>query len=424
MKKYERFIYDLVKGNPQVKNFIRNWYQRIFDAFPKSPDLIKDIVYSKNHAFFGFHDVHQISHDDRKVLFNRAMFDLRMPGPEDQLQIWCADLTTGHEEIVGVSNTWNWHMGCRSQWVAEEGLVAFNTSTEEVGLILKRFDGDVEQHFKYHASCFSDAGDFYVGHDFYHVEYGMPGYGYTNSRMGANNHVVSKSVYRVNVADGEPAWSVSVHDVEKHLGRCASASWFGFLTHTSISKNGDCVAFLYRQSDVQGDILRRETRLVFVDSDGGNFRVAATGNMVSHYCWLNDAEVLAYCRTLEGNDAYCVICAESGAIIRELGYDVLASDGHPSVSSDGSVAVTDTYPDRRRKSRLLVGNQELNQFRLLAEVSSAKQYQSPDPLHHWACDLHPRVSRSGEYVSFDSTHSGARATYVLSLNSGVDPQEF
>lgn len=416
MNKIERIVYDLVKGKPQLKNRVRNLYQNIFDLFPRREDEIPSFIFSKPRAFFGFHDLAQISWAEDQVLFCKAQFDLRMPTINDPLEIWVADIDGGGERQIGVSMTWNWHMGCRLQWVGQSKLLAFNTRSVSAGLIVKCADSGEEEKYRRHASCFSPDGEFYIGYDFYDVEVGMPGYGYIKSFEGVEKNVVPRSVYRVDLADGGVRWALSVGDVERSLGIPISRDRHSFLTHTAISKGGNYVACLFRRSDVSGDIMKRDTQMLILSKDGEILHRVASGNMVSHFAWLSDTQIFAYCRTLKGKDAYCIIDASDGSISTELERSVLSSDGHPATSLDGSVVVTDTYPDRMRKSKLLMAIRGLDSFFQIAELSSHKKFQSPDPLHHWACDLHPRVSTTGRYISFDSTHTGVRSTQVLAVS--------
>ena len=52
---------------------------------------------------------------------------------------------------------------------------------------------------------------------------------------------------------------------------------------------------------------------------------------------------------------------------------------------------------------------------LLLSIYSPKEFQTKDFKSHIACDLHPRVSPSGKYVSFDSPRTGKRALYIMNL---------
>ena len=93
---------------------------------------------------------------------------------------------------------------------------------------------------------------------------------------------------------------------------------------------------------------------------------------------------------------------------------VLNSDGHQSFISDDSF-ITDTYPDKYRMAKLFRVNIPDGMTELLASVYSPKRFQSSPNKGHIACDLHPRVSRDGRFVFFDSCRTGKRGIYVMKL---------
>jgi Tol biopolymer transport system component len=73
--------------------------------------------------------------------------------------------------------------------------------------------------------------------------------------------------------------------------------------------------------------------------------------------------------------------------------------------------ITDTYPDRNDKKRTLMlyhpgENRRVDIGRFLA----------PPPYEgDIRCDLHPRWSRDGRQVCFDSVHQGTRQMYVADV---------
>lgn len=68
--------------------------------------------------------------------------------------------------------------------------------------------------------------------------------------------------------------------------------------------------------------------------------------MTSHCCWKSDKEILAYARKKDTGNGYYLM--EDKTQNYKHMWPELNSDGHPSYSPDGSMVVTDTYPDRTR----------------------------------------------------------------------------
>lgn len=83
MNKLESTIYNLVRKNPALKQFVRNMYQGIFDLLPRKKEYFASPYQYREGFFFGFHDVTPFSFDETKLLANQNRLDLRMPLPSD-----------------------------------------------------------------------------------------------------------------------------------------------------------------------------------------------------------------------------------------------------------------------------------------------------------------------------------------------------
>ena len=135
--------------------------------------------------------------------------------------------------------------------------------------------------------------------------------------------------------------------------------------------------------------------------------------MVSHYVWNQSNGIVAYCR-MEDIDSHVYFSDPSMREWKRCGYPKLNSDGHHHFIDDDTFVV-DTYPDKYRHIKLWKVNVKTDEVTLLADVKSLKQFVNPDDDHNWKCDLHPRVSADGKFVSFDSTHTGRRSLCVMMI---------
>ena len=86
----------------------------------------------------------------------------------------------------------------------------------------------------------------------------------------------------------------------------------------------------------------------------------------------------------------------------------LSNDGHPTYSPDKSLIVTDTYPDRARIASIKILKENRENLKTVAKVFAPFKYDNDT-----RCDLHPRWSRDGRMICFDSVYEGKRRLYVV-----------
>ena len=138
--------------------------------------------------------------------------------------------------------------------------------------------------------------------------------------------------------------------------------------------------------------------------------VHRTQSPVQDPFWKNPTQILAWSREPEtGNHFY--LHTDQSDRHDAIGDGVLNQDGHCTYSPDGEWILTDTYPGRDRKQRLMLYRPgdgclvELGAFFLDAKHAG-----------EFRCDLHARWSRSGHYVCVDSMHEDdLRQMYLVDV---------
>jgi hypothetical protein len=86
-----------------------------------------------------------------------------------------------------------------------------------------------------------------------------------------------------------------------------------------------------------------------------------------------------------------------------------------SYRPQGDWIVTDTYPWRAAPYRRLMLYRQRDDR--LVEIG---RYAAPvDIAPEIRCDLHPRWSRDGRTITFDSVHEGSRQIYAVDVSSIV-----
>jgi hypothetical protein len=87
-------------------------------------------------------------------------------------------------------------------------------------------------------------------------------------------------------------------------------------------------------------------------------------------------------------------------------------DGHPSgIPGQLNWIVTDTYPDNNSRAKLLLGNLNTEEIITLDELSSIPRFDNTPS----RCDLHPKISHDGRFVSIDTMNDGVRSIYLYAM---------
>jgi Tol biopolymer transport system component len=114
-------------------------------------------------------------------------------------------------------------------------------------------------------------------------------------------------------------------------------------------------------------------------------------------------------------DSY-VLFQDKTVVKNRIAHDELNEDGHPSfcpVNSD--LFVSDTYQDKLDFRRLFLFNIQESKMLDIAELKSSSVLDNTA----FRCDLHPKWSYNGRYVSVDTVNEGFRQMYVYDVKEIV-----
>lgn len=128
---------------------------------------------------------------------------------------------------------------------------------------------------------------------------------------------------------------------------------------------------------------------------------------VSHCCWKDEGQILTFAEKKGQGRGYFLL--RDGTDQCTHLWPSLVGDGHPTYGPDGRV-VTDSYPDRRRVSNVYILDEKKPEPSVIARVFAPFRYDNDV-----RCDLHPRWSRDGSAVCFDSVFEGKRGLYMVDV---------
>ena len=413
MNKIERFVYDLVKSNPELKNKIRNIYQSFFDLLPRKTDYSKGDIVIKEGYFYGFDDLVPISRNGKYILSNQLTIPLRMPKVDDKLIVGYWDNNLKTYTPIGETTTWNYHKGCRLQWLGEsEDKIIYNCVIDgKLGCCIYSINDKSNRYYTNPIDSVSPDGRYATSFSYQRLNVYMPGYGYLINDE-AYMHEDSSSntgLFILDLNTNKNKLIVSLEELSRFKSEPSMIGAHHYVTHTQFSPDGTRIAFLHRWTFDDPD--KRFTRLITCKIDGTELFASKTSGMVSHFDWDKDNGILAYCQ-VDGVDGHYLFTSyemdDPKRVITKLN-----SDGHQSYLPKTSCFITDTYPDKYRMAKLYLCDIKTNKCILIASLNSPRKYQSPNLYKHWACDLHPRISRYNNILTFDSVHTNIRSFCLI-----------
>lgn len=418
MNSIERKIYDLVKSQPWIKNIIRNTYQGVFDLMPKRKNYFKSSHDIQEGYFFGFHDVSPFSDDESMILANKPSLFLKMPTPGQALEVGYFNLVDDKMmdfKSCSTSLAWNHHKGCRLQWLSKSEFI-FNTvhSNNSLGSSIFNIENSKIIKINHPIDAVFKGKKIATSFSYERLEKLMPGYGYPypDDSFLRENDSKFTGLFLVDLERDSKVLLVSLDSLIKEVGDENLRKFRHYVTHSEFSHDGRYISFLHRW--VGDDVLKRSSRLVIYDLKENKFFPLPTSGMVSHYVWNSKNQIIAYCSVQE-KDGHVLFDVPNVTSFKQIATNILNSDGHQSFISD-EIFITDTYPDKYRAAKIYKVDIMKDKVELLVSVYSPKKYQSKLPHKHIACDLHPRVSPSGKYISFDTVYTGTRSLALLKNN--------
>ena len=403
---------------PAVKKVIKRAYQLGCYAMNKKVKCEGNIVRmspdDKNHEyFFGYYDKSPWDVTGRYMICMRAKDTWSVPDPLDTADIMLID-TEDNNSIrkLATTHTWNVQQGCMAQWLGPyfSNRILYNDMREGkyCSVVLDITTGE-ERVLPMPAYTISADGKTALSLDFSRLHSLRPGYGYAALPESTKDVALpdTTAVWEMDIETGEVTELLTYTDFAEFHPRSEMQEEGSVhkVNHLMLSPNGKRFMVLYRW--ICGH--RKYTRLITCNVDGSDMYVLSDDDMVSHCFWKNDEEIIAFERKKEFGPGYYLMKDKTQEWKHLWGQ--LSNDGHPSycpVESD--LVVFDTYPNRARVQEVKIAKDTDPEPRTIAKVFAPFRYDNDT-----RCDLHPRWSRDGKKICFDSTFEGRKGLYIIVL---------
>lgn len=412
---------------PAVKKVIKRAYQRTMYAIsPKiksEGNITRISPDDKAHEyFFGYYDKSPWDITDRYMLCMRANNTWSDVSPKETADILLVDTEKKEDDKnrvkkIAETKAWNVQQSCMLQWLGPDycSRVLYNDYRDgkyvSVILTLATMEEKVIPAPVYSVSA---DGKFALTLDFSRLYNLRPGYGYYNVPEKTKGVALpnATAIWKIDLETGEVTALLKYTDFANFQPRpeMKEEGSVHKVNHIMLSPNGKRFMVLYRWFCGQ----RKYTRLVTCNVDGTDMYVLSDDDMVSHCFWKNDSEILAFENKHNGGPGYYLMKDKTQDYTHC--WPQFSNDGHPSYSPDGSLIVTDSYPNRARVAsiNLMDGDETRKENKTIARVFAPFKYDNDT-----RCDLHPRWNHAGDKICFDSIFEGHRGLYVVDVKKGI-----
>ena len=343
------------------------------------------------HYFFGYYDL--IAERDGKHLAHRVDFFDRLPEADDVCKLgYLKDKEFFH---FASTTAWNFQQGALLQWhPTERDCVVYNVNENGFKTVIHNLKTWQKKYTDRACASISRDGRYGLAIDFGSVFEFRPGYGY------AAAEATEDGVYLVDLKSGK---SKNIIPQSALYETGFDASQRLLVNHINFSPDSKKFVMLVRNFFKAGTMW--STSLVTGCIDG-SFNTLLANTVVSHYYWVNDDELVIYCK-IEGDK--CGLYRLNAVTGEYTEYPVeFTGDVHCIESPDGNYIIGDAYVPRGGHTRKIYGYSKKTGNTAVVFEDRSKRDSSDI-----RCDLHNRFVFDNKYISFDSIHRGKRDIVVI-----------
>lgn len=405
-------INSILKKVPFCKKIAKRFYQLSMYTISKKIKVEGEVErispYDGMEYFFGYYDKSPWNADERYMLSLRVKNTKSSTAPKESADIILIDTENSNSyRTLASTLAWNVQQGCMLQWLGPDfnEKIIYNDFRDGnyCSVVLNTITNE-ERIIKMPIYTVSQDGTSALSLDFSRLHRLRKGYGYSNITDSTKRKKIPNKpcIWRINLNNGEVIPILNYIDFAQFEPRIEMKNATHKVNHLMLSPSGRRFMVLHRW--MKGN--DKYTRLVTADINGGNMYNLSDDNMISHCCWKNDNEILAFGRKRKEGNGYFLMQDKTKKY--QHVWPEITSDGHPSYSPNTNMVVTDTYPNRKRIAKLFILKE--NRIKLLSKFFAPFRYDN-----EVRCDLHPKWDRSGNKVCVDAVFEGKRAMYVVNV---------
>ena len=402
--------------------------------------------------YFGYFNTPQVSGDGKKILALRVKRFDRVPESGDVAEVGWFEIGAKNAvfQKVGETSAYNWQQGAMLQFLGPDfskRIIWNYFSGEEYRACIHDLETGNEHNVPAVYNVFSD-GENATSIDFERHAWCRRGYSYGNVMNQAKSTpiVAGDAIFKIDLNTGEKVPIILLDAMMQIRPLSTMHGATHYLEHMTSNPSGSHFAFLHRWRHENGI----HSRFLVARADGSDVKILNDSGRMSHFCWRDETQILGYggksnsinrlrrrraliktifkpllplykrlvrdssklAKSLTG-DAYYIFDIDLPGELQLVASSMRAEDGHPSMLPGGKLFVTDTYARTAhgQKPKLFIVDMFRDTYHIVDELSSIEKYDET-PMR---CDLHPRVSPSGDIISIDTMDGNQRRVYAYRL---------
>jgi hypothetical protein len=389
--------------------FFYFFYYRFFIAKKFSKSYISDKVLisevSKAISFFGYYNAcPENSLGD--IVFMTVDKEM-VRGSQSYAAKIFLKYVDGSISCIGETFSYNWQQGSMISWL-NDNMIIFNfycLDTDSYGSKIIDKNGSIVKVIE--SPVYSVDSEQMLGLtlNFERLKVVRPDYGYFNLKHDRCFTMSDDGIWKIDLLSGRFFLLLTLDAIINFrvVGDIEGA--FHWVNHIEISPEGNRFVFFHRWKLNS----ERITRLFVCNMDGSGLNVLPGDRIVSHFCWMNNSEILIFCNIESRLDFYIINVNDSS--YRPFSKSFLKVDGHPSLSPSGKFILIDSYPSRDRFSNLYIFDIKNDKL-----VNLGQFYQPIRYTKEFRIDLHPKWGNTDNRIYFESGHTGKRRFFVANLD--------
>lgn len=367
---------------------------------------------SDDNYFFGYYDVQAFDNSEKKYLCLFVPFVDRLPSASDSARI-CV-IENDNAQKVADTHSWNFQQGCFLQWLpGSDNEIIYNDFNGKRNIaIIRNIETGARRIVGMPVANVSPDGVHALSFNFSRLHDYRPGYGYAN---------LPDPFRDIDIPDNDGIFLIDLRTGESRLLISYKRLWEMFnknteyekrklvINHVNFNTDGSKFVFLLR---CFVDSPPSITLAGISDLNAENITSLIDYGMASHYHWKDPESLIIYAR-IDKKDGLYEINTNTREY-QEIDPVFFVEDGHCSYSPCKRYLLYDSYPINNYRNLFLYDLQE----RVGVDIGQYFTNDAQKPVD-CRCDLHPRWSPTGRYITFDSVHEGHRGIYLVDTQDAI-----